>query len=68
MRAGHPVLPTHGYPALLPAAGKRQQEIWYTNTLALTGQMLRHWIIGRELDAAYTMTTLLFRVVCRTLF
>ncbi|HZG65676.1 MAG TPA: cytochrome P450 [Herpetosiphonaceae bacterium] len=61
-------LPAHGYPALLPAAGKRQQEIWYTNTLALTGQMLRHWIIGRELDAAYTMTTLLFRVVCRTLF
>ncbi len=68
IRREHPTLSTHHYPALQPAAGKRQQEIWYTNTLALTGQMLRHWIIGRELDAAYTMTTLLFRVVCRTLF
>ena len=52
---------------LLPAATERQQEVWHANTVTSTEQLVRRWVIGRELDGLYTMMTLLSRIVCRTL-
>lgn len=72
----HPVVfsgvPQHGRESggqpLRPFYGRSQKDLWHTNTIGVTEALLRRWPIGREIDAAYATSTLLFRIVWQTLF
>jgi cytochrome P450 len=55
------------HPGMLPLH-PRSRELMHANTVTLTQQMTQRWSVGRELDATYTMTSLLFRVACLSLF
>lgn len=57
-----------GEHSLLASYVRHQQDLWHANTIALTEALLQRWPVGREIDAAYAMTTLLFHSVWQTLF